>query len=146
MIIWLNISFGYILVLFTLGLHEFIHYFTLRMMGYDGEFLIKVTSLPILNKIPILKYSLAVRAIGAKNNIVWAKKAQLFSITPTIPTIILFIGCFSLFDGQFTILECIYGILLGLFCCSADLRNVYLTNKWWIKKNKNLVRGIPYFV
>lgn len=106
--------------------HEFIHWITLKILGYKG-------------KLVFIPKHLApgIKPIGLKENIICARDAIPFTLAPLPFTIIWFIICFQLMSiGESIIIPVSLGLLTGVCGCLMDIKQSIEIWIWWIKPER----------
>lgn len=107
-------------------LHELIHWLTLKIFGYKGKFVLIPKHL-----------GFGIKPIGLKENIICAREAMFFTLSPLPFTIIWYIPCFQLMSiGDPIIIPVSLGLLVGLIGCSMDIKQSINIWKWWIKPDR----------
>ena len=131
-----GLIFGFVVLILIILLHEFIHLWTARHLGYKGKFIIhKIKHLGPLGFCP------GVKLTNQHDNIICATDMVPIFLAPLFPTI--FLVTFSLVVikvslGSFAWYDIFAGAFFGIMFCSMDIYNSFWLKKWWIKKSRSV--------
>ena len=123
---------GFIVLILHIPLHEFIHLWTARYLGYKGKF--------IIHKIKYLGpfgYCPGIKLTNQRGNIVCANDLIPILLTPLFPTIFLVILSLFIIQeslGCFTWYDIFVGGFFGIVSCGKDIYDFFWLKKWWIRK------------
>ncbi len=127
-LVWLGINMGLLILL--MFVHEFIHWITLKILGYSSSKLI------FLKKGLWIFPGMGIKPIGVRENFVHAKDIYLVLMMPMLFGWMFFI---PLLYPRFTYLDVIFGFAIWFGASSMDLKNASNIRKWWLKPHKNIV-------
>ena len=114
---------GALLAFFGIFIHEGIHWISLKMLGYNGKFVI------------IKKYLVfGIQSIGLKDNKIHAVDAIYVTLSPLPFTIIWFMTCIKMISFDDSIITLAVGLFCGILPYSIDIKNSIEIYIWWIRK------------
>jgi hypothetical protein len=123
---WIVLTIGATFLLVGIPLHEFIHWITLKILGYKGKLI-------IIKK----HFAIGIKPIGLKNNIICASDAMYFTLSPVIITIIWFALGFEIMMQDIPkIIAVPFGALIGLLSCGMDIFQSLWIKKWWLSRRR----------